>query len=108
MESAIGDIAVCIVNAAKLNCYERYHQLKYIVPAVIVNMPGVLVGILESRYLYALENLSSISRYNFEDCLAKAWNEIKDRKGMMINGKYVKWDNLTDQQKDEFERRQQC
>lgn len=28
--------------------------------------------------------------YSLEDCLAMAYNEIKDRKGKMINGKFVK------------------
>ena len=26
----------------------------------------------------------------FEDCVEQAWNEIKDRKGRMINGTFVK------------------
>ena len=41
----------------------------------------------------------------FRKSLEKAWDEIKDRKGMMIDGKYVKWDSMTEEQKAEFNRR---
>lgn len=31
---------------------------------------------------------------DIEDCLASAWEEIKDRKGRMVNGKFVKEESL--------------
>lgn len=31
-----------------------------------------------------------------EQCIANAWNEIKDRKGRMINGVFVKEEDLVD------------
>ena len=31
-----------------------------------------------------------------------AWNEIKDRQGMMIEGTYVKWEDLNSDQKLEL------
>ena len=38
--------------------------------------------------LAAQENVAS------EQCIANAWNEIKDRKGRMINGVFVKEEDL--------------
>lgn len=31
---------------------------------------------------------------NIEDCIDLAWNEIKDRKGKMVNGIYIKNEDL--------------
>jgi NTP pyrophosphatase (non-canonical NTP hydrolase) len=36
--------------------------------------------------------------YSFENCLALAYDEIKDRKGRMINGAFVKEENLPENQ----------
>lgn len=43
--------------------------------------------------LAALEVLATRLGLVFEDCQDYAWNQIKDRKGMMINGTFVKEDN---------------
>lgn len=32
--------------------------------------------------------------YSFDDCLELAWDEIKNRKGKMINGLFIKEDDL--------------
>ena len=103
---AIGDIAVCIVNAARIR-----GERVTICDCTIGYIHNVAERILSSRfggYRYALSQLKALAvehGYKFEDCLEKAWNEIKDRKGMMVDGKYVKWENLTDNQRKEFERR---
>lgn len=34
-----------------------------------------------------------------DDCLAVAYDEIQDRKGMMIDGIFVKYDDLSDENK---------
>ena len=34
--------------------------------------------------------LSTILGYKYEDCLESAWDEIKDRRGQLINGVFVK------------------
>lgn len=34
--------------------------------------------------------LCKIRNLNIDDCLAHAWNEIKDRKGSTINGTFIK------------------
>ena len=37
-----------------------------------------------------LVNLSELCNLNFEDCVNSAFNQIKNRKGEMINGTFVK------------------
>jgi hypothetical protein len=100
---AIGDIAVCIVNAA----YFTGEPLK--MHETTTDYIGCVArSLIGSYYMQALCELKCCARYEslgFNKCLEAAWNEIKDRKGMMVDGKYVKWENLTDEQREEFERR---
>jgi len=97
---AIGDMAVCIVNANKFNNLPIN---------IIGNRYGHGIGDVCSfvklrAYSAAIEQLMGLAHTNgfsFEDCLKMAWDAIKDRKGMMIKGLFVKWENLTvDQQKE--------
>ena len=133
---AIGDIAVCIVNAAYLclnnldddefygkkgkedyiysqgqemiryHCRDRgfvrvdpddgsYDVLASIASEVVQYCYG-------STPFYLLYRLCEIEGYDFYNCLEKAWNAIKDRKGKMVNGLYVEWENLTEEQREEF------
>ena len=39
-----------------------------------------------------LTNLAELLDFRIEDCIREAYNEIKDRKGKMANGTYVKND----------------
>lgn len=41
-----------------------------------------------------LADIADVYKLNFEDCILKAYNEIKDRKGSMINGVFVKEQDL--------------
>ena len=38
----------------------------------------------------------------FDECCGKAWDEIKDRNGLMVNGSYVKEADFNMEQKEEF------
>lgn len=40
--------------------------------------------------IVVLINIAERNGYTIEECLAKAWNDIKDRKGKMVNGTFVK------------------
>ena len=40
--------------------------------------------------MVVLTNLAHMQQMKVEDCLASAYDEIKDRKGSMINGTFVK------------------
>lgn len=39
-----------------------------------------------------------------DDCLAVAYDEIKDRKGMLINNVFIKYDDLTPEQQKELDK----
>ena len=55
----------------------------------------------EGHIVYLITYLQQIAKdegLKFEDCLSLAWNEIKDRKGKLIDGVWVKEEDLTDEQ----------
>jgi hypothetical protein len=54
----------------------------------------------------SLEIFAKNEGLDFEECCAAAWNEIKDRKGMMVNGSYVKYEDFTDEQRLDFMNRE--
>lgn len=101
---AIGDMAVCIVNAAK------FYRQPF---SIMGNRYGKSIGdacisVKLRSYSDAIECLMGMAHtecFNFDGCLQTAWNEIKDRKGMMIDGLFVKWENLTTGQQEELQAR---
>lgn len=98
---AIGDIAVCIVNAAMLGG----QSVRVEFDDNLFGIGDIAHCIIAHRYNRALGCLTLLARrfgLSFAECLDAAWNEIKDRRGMMIDGKYVKWDSMTQEQKLEF------
>ena len=90
----IGDMAVCLVNAGH---FKGGVEFSY--------MPddGLLYFIKAGLYGEALGSLDDLCdsshSFRFADCLDMAWNEIKDRKGLMVGGLFVKWENLSVEQK---------
>lgn len=40
--------------------------------------------------IVVLINIAERNGYTIDECLQQAWNDIKDRKGKMINGTFVK------------------
>ena len=102
---AIGDVAVCIVNASTMLGFagikpvdNPWHdkQLELIVGQVVVQC-GDLVKAIEygepteawdfaSDALYYLCAICKLQGMDFEACCESAWNEIKDRKGRMVPG----------------------
>lgn len=103
---AIGDIAVCIVNAA----WFRGETLApkdsaYIAPHISKVAKEVLFGFYQEA-LSELKKIAVKHDYIFEECLSSAWNEIKDRKGLMRQGKFVKWENLNNMEREEFKKKE--
>jgi len=43
-----------------------------------------------------LTNLAELSDLKIEDCIDSAYNEINNRKGIMINGTFVKTNGLSE------------
>lgn len=113
---AIGDVAVCLVNVAKLAAADFYvHTVKNqtdkpasviaALAAKCVSDLALMVSVFdECGYVmndvgtydtlgkqigYALGHLEMMAResgLNFEACCESAWNEIKDRRGRMVPG----------------------
>ena len=44
--------------------------------------------------MVVLLNIAERNKLSIKDCLAKAWDDIKDRKGRMIDGIFVKESDL--------------
>ena len=79
MMDAIGDQAVCLINARLIGGDDREYCHE--------------IGKLED----ACDNTGVC----MEDCMQMAWDEIKRRAGLMVDGLYVKWSNLTHPQRVE-------
>ena len=76
MMDAIGDQVVCLINANFLAAGMDYER------TVIKHKIATLRGI------------SEFIGVQFDECLGMAWDAIKDRKGLMIDGLFVKYENL--------------
>lgn len=49
-----------------------------------------------------IEVIASFLQFDLLECLEMAWNEIKDRKGLVVDGVFIKFDDLTEEQKALF------
>ena len=102
---AIGDVAACMVNYAKMTGMELdpsypemgRHEETHIAIGDICNSIGFLLVMsyisqprrLEANVVGVFEALGSICVDNdldFEVCCLRAWNDIKDRKGRCVAG----------------------
>jgi hypothetical protein len=106
---AVGDMAVCIVNAAKL---AKGNALMLTREGYDICIDDVCLAVKRGHYNEALNILHTCVEgekfaidETFNQCLKIAWDEIKDRKGMMIDGLFVKWENLTPEQQGELQAR---
>ena len=52
--------------------------------------------------IVVLVNIATRHLFSIKFCLKKAYNEIKDRKGLMKQGQFVKYDDLSDEEKARF------
>lgn len=112
MKDDIGDIAVCLVNVARMAgteidiTHENSDQLPehfHAATAVVCSLTGVVAmnsdGDGENSdgwidiCVCALKQLATKLGLTFEECCAQAWNDIKDRRGHMVpGGAFVKED----------------
>jgi len=79
MMDAIGDQAVCLINARLIGGCDREYY----------------------KEIEKLEDACCATGVSMEDCMQMAWDEIKKRAGLMVDGLYVKWANLTHPQRVE-------
>ena len=116
VQDAIGDTMICLINYCyfvKIDFLEVYEQVKYensknlnIYYALSVNdtISFFLRNVVDRLYrplkatifsvviniLRDLQNITINENTTLEECLNIAYNEIKNRKGRIINGKFVK------------------
>ena len=116
IQDAIGDTMVCLINYcyfAKIDFLEVYGQIKYensknlnIYYALSVNdtISFFLRNVVDRLYrplkatifsvviniLRDLQNITINEKTTLEECMNIAYNEIKNRIGKMINGKFIK------------------
>jgi len=119
IKDAIGDILVCVTNVAHLddisgyfiesyNGWNNNHGewapeepkvicMDYLLPdvcsAVLGELPMVISPLVEISRLYSVA---------LDECFEIAVNVIEKRKLLMDNGKAVKWENMTDGQRDQW------
>ena len=116
VQDAIGDTMICLINYCyftKIDFLEVYEQVKYddredinIHFALSVNdtISFFLRNVVDRLYrplkatifrvvidiLRDLQNITINNNTTLEECLNIAYNEIKNRKGKIINSKFVK------------------
>lgn len=106
MKDDIGDIAVCLVNVARMDGFkvmpEDPHEnimpedLQECVAVLVDVIGGIASGFTPWSTGYpsdriegafnALRDLAERAGFTFEECYTHAWHEIKDRKGRMVAG----------------------
>lgn len=121
MQDAIGDVVVCLINLCALyegwafypyvdilnsTDYERRVHLRFSTPGAHVTsavyqmgkiagylVSGLYMGVVDpiGDTAECLYNLCILKGWTLEECVEKAWEQIKDRKGTLLpNGCFVK------------------
>lgn len=110
----IGDMGVVVINIASRNgivnellsnpltvhhagYFELLRALGDVGESIFDEMECFYLQSLTEALVELWETLSSIAQengYTLEECLEHAYNDIKDRKGRMINGTFVKESDL--------------
>ena len=98
IEDSFGDQMVCLINAQLLE-HTRTIRPQALNDWYSSGIEVLLSSCLVSHAIRMLENEIVSNLLDTGKCYAKAWNEIKKRAGLMINKKFVKWDNLTHEQR---------
>lgn len=114
VKDSIGDVVVVLIILAQQQGLEKISDFNIICnhlqPSDLMPQASETIGLISLRvrktndeieeYIVRLIScLRTIAKYEnlkFEDCLSQAWNEIKDRKGKLIDGVWVKEEDLAD------------
>ena len=112
VKDSIGDVVVVLIILAQQKGVESISDFCVIFDHLSINdlMPRAseLIGLISLRVrktndeieeyivrlISCLRTIAESENLNFEDCLLQAWNEIKDRKGKMVDGLFVKEEDL--------------
>ena len=101
-----GDIAVCIVIS---NSFDGDRRIEIGLRPCSSDISDIVSSALDAQYHWAIDYLIEVCNFHkidFENCLEAVWNKIKDRKGMWIDKFYVKYESMTEDQKQEFNERE--
>lgn len=100
LADAIGDVAVCLVNAHWLRTNRRIRQdmplaaARYPMARALAGFRFMLIDWSkcgETMVLSAIEEIAEENGLDFLDCCKGAWNEIKHRRGYLTpDGLFVK------------------
>ena len=111
VKDSIGDVVVVLIILAQqqgvrlISDFELSHGRlsKQDIMIVAFENVGIISNCVrknfkcEGHIMYLITYLQRIAKdegLKFEDCLSQAWNEIKDRKGKLIDGVWVKEEDL--------------
>lgn len=112
VKDSIGDVVVVLIILAQQQGLEKISDFNiicdYLQPSDLMPKASETIGLISLRVrrtkgeieepiVRLISHLRTIARYEnlkFEDCLSQAWNEIKDRKGKLIDGVWVKEEDL--------------
>lgn len=112
VKDSIGDVVVVLVILAQQQGLKKISDFNIICnhlqPSDLMPQASETIGLISLRVrrtkdeieepiVRLISHLRTIAKYEnlkFEDCLSQAWNEIKDRKGKLIDGVWVKEEDL--------------
>lgn len=112
VKDSIGDVVVVLIILAQQQGLEKISDFNiicnYLQPSNLMPLASETIGLISLRVrrtkgeievpiVRLISHLRTIAKYEnlkFEDCLLQAWNEIKDRKGKLIDGVWVKEEDL--------------
>lgn len=112
VKDSIGDVVVVLIILAQQQGLEKISDFNIICnhlqPNDLMPKASETIGLIslqvrrtkdeiEEPIVRLISYLRTIAKYEnlkFEDCLLQAWNEIKDRKGKLIDGVWVKEEDL--------------
>ena len=111
-KDSIGDVVVVLIILAQQQGLEKISDFNIICnhlqPSDLMPQVSETIGLISLRVrrtkdeieepivrlISYLRTIAKSENLNFEDCLSQAWNEIKDRKGKLIDGVWVKEEDL--------------
>lgn len=112
VKDSIGDVVVVLIILAQQQGLEKISDFNIICNHLqesdLMPQASETIGLISLRVrrtkskveepiVRLISYLRTIAKYEnlkFEDCLSQAWDEIKDRKGKLIDGVWVKEEDL--------------
>lgn len=112
VKDSIGDVVVVLVILAQQQGLKKISDFNIICnhlqPSDLMPQASETIGLISLRVrrtkdeieepivrlISYLRTIAKRENLKFEDCLSQAWNEIKDRKGKLIDGVWVKEGDL--------------